>query len=424
MSKKRQPRQAVVNIGTIGHVDHGKSTLVAAYSGTFPDTHSEEIRRGISIRLGYASVEFRACPKCPDPEKYTTEPKCPHCGTKTELLRRVAFVDAPGHEVLMATMLSGSSIMDGAVLVVAANEQVPMPQTREHLAAMEILGLTKKGHIVIAQNKIELVDKEKAIENYHQIKAFLKERNYPDFPIIPISAIHKVNLDILIKYIEEYIPTPERDPTLPALMYIARSFNINKPGIPPEDLRGGVIGGSLLQGTIEVGQEIEIRPGIILSPKEVQPLRTKIVSIQTGFAEVKKAQPGGLLGVGTLLDPSITKSDQLVGHVAGEVGKLPPVWSSIVIEVHLLERAVGVSDEQLSKIEEISSREMLMLNIGTMKTVGVVRGKKSANEVIVDLRIPVCAEEGMRIAISRQIAHRWRLIGWGLIKSGGTKLLD
>ncbi len=134
-----RPNQAEISLGMIGHVDHGKSTLTQALTGKFPDTHSEEIRRGISIRLGYAEVEFRMCPDCESPMKYTTKEKCPICGKATDLLRRVAFVDAPGHEVLMATMLSGASIMDGAILVVAANERVPMPQTREHLAAMDII---------------------------------------------------------------------------------------------------------------------------------------------------------------------------------------------------------------------------------------------------------------------------------------------
>jgi translation initiation factor 2 subunit 3 len=109
-SKKKKPKkevanQAEISIGMIGHVDHGKSTLTEALTGKFPDTHSEEIRRGISIRLGYAETEFRECPDCTSPDKYTTQKKCPKCGKETILLRRVAFVDAPGHEVLMATML-------------------------------------------------------------------------------------------------------------------------------------------------------------------------------------------------------------------------------------------------------------------------------------------------------------------------------
>ncbi|MFX0198076.1 MAG: GTP-binding protein, partial [Candidatus Hodarchaeota archaeon] len=139
MSKKdKKNLQAEVNLGLIGHVDHGKSTLVEALAGVFPDTYEEELRRGISIYLGYANADFRKCPSCEEPECYTTEKTCPIHKKPTKLLRRVSFVDAPGHERLMATMLTGAAIMDGAILVIAANEPVPQAQTREHLAAAEI----------------------------------------------------------------------------------------------------------------------------------------------------------------------------------------------------------------------------------------------------------------------------------------------
>ena len=140
--------QAVVNIGMVGHVDHGKTTLTEALSGIWTDVHSEELRRGISIRLGYADTSFYRCPSC---GLYTTKETCPRDGSETEFLRRVSFVDAPGHETLMATMLSGAAIMDGAVLVIAANEPCPQPQTKEHLMALDITGIDK---IVIVQNKI------------------------------------------------------------------------------------------------------------------------------------------------------------------------------------------------------------------------------------------------------------------------------
>jgi len=233
-----QPMQAEISIGMIGHVDHGKSTLTEALTGKFPDTHSEEIRRGISIRLGYAEAEFRECPECESPIKYTTQKKCPACGKKTNLLRRVAFVDAPGHEVLMATMLSGASIMDGALLVVAANERVPMPQTREHLAAMEIIGMEK---VIVCQNKIELVSEKAAIQNYKDLKKFISTSNTKDSPIIPISAIHHTNIDMLIQNIEEHFPTLKRDEKLSPRMLVARSFDVNKPGQSPTKLKGGVV---------------------------------------------------------------------------------------------------------------------------------------------------------------------------------------
>ncbi|HYA54160.1 MAG TPA: GTP-binding protein, partial [Thermoplasmata archaeon] len=132
------PRQPEVNIGLVGHVDHGKTTLTQALTGEWTDRHSEELKRGISIKLGYADAAFYKCPNCPEPSGYSVEPKCPSCGGEAKFLRAVSFVDAPGHETLMATMLSGAAIMDGALLLVAANEHCPQPQTREHLYALDI----------------------------------------------------------------------------------------------------------------------------------------------------------------------------------------------------------------------------------------------------------------------------------------------
>jgi len=143
-----------VNIGMVGHVDHGKTTLVKSLSGVWTDQHSEEVKRGISIRLGYADATFRKCPSCPAPDAYTVKEKCEHCGSETKVLRTVSFVDSPGHETLMATMLCGAAIMDGAVLVISANEPCPQPQTKEHLMALNITGIDR---IVIVQNKIDLM---------------------------------------------------------------------------------------------------------------------------------------------------------------------------------------------------------------------------------------------------------------------------
>ena len=96
---------------------------------------------------------------------------CEICGSETELIRKVSFVDAPGHETLMATMLSGAAIMDGAVLVIAANESCPQPQTKEHLMALDVIGVKD---VIVVQNKIDIVSKERAIESYNEIKEFVK----------------------------------------------------------------------------------------------------------------------------------------------------------------------------------------------------------------------------------------------------------
>lgn len=397
-----------VNIGMIGHVDHGKTTLTKALSGVWTDRHSEEIKRGISIRLGYADAVFRKCPNCEEPKCYTTGEKCKHCGSKTKPIKMVSFVDAPGHETLMATMLSGAALMDGAILVIAANEPCPQPQTKEHLMALDIIGVR---NIVIAQNKIDLVDKERVLENYKEIKEFIKGTIAEGSPIIPVSAQHGANIDVLIQEILNRIPTPKRDVKKPARMYVARSFDVNKPGTLPEDLKGGVLGGSLIQGVIKVGDEIEIKPGI-KSNGEYTPLRTEVASLMHGGKAVKKVTPGGLVGIGTKLDPSYTKSDGLSGSLVGIPETLPPTLYELLFEVHLLQRVVGTREEL--EVEKIKTGEPLMLNIGTATTVGVVTSARE-NEAEVRLKLPVCAEKGARIAISRRIGARWRLIGYGIL---------
>ena len=397
--------QPEVNIGMIGHVDHGKTTLTEALSGEWTDRHSEEIRRGISIRLGYADTIFYRCPEC---GTYGTDKKCKKCGAKTEMLRAVSFVDSPGHETLMATMLSGASLMDGALLLIAANEKCPQPQTKEHLMALKIAGVE---NIVVVQNKIDLVTQEEAYKNYLEIKEFLKGSVAENAPIIPISAHHDANISVLIETIEKTILTPERDRTKPARLFTARSFDINSPGKRPQDLKGGVRGGSLLQGTLKIGDEIEISPGV----KEVDnwaPLKSRVVSLHAGGKSRKEIRPGGLAAIGTELDPHITKSDSLNGRVIGIPGTLPPIRHVLTVETHLLDRVVG-SEKEID-VESIKTGEPLMMNIGTTTTVGVVKSGR-ADSAEMRLKLPICAEGGQRVAISRRIGNKWRLIGYGII---------
>ncbi|ELZ05082.1 translation initiation factor IF-2 subunit gamma [Natrialba aegyptia] len=404
-------QQPEVNIGLVGHVDHGKTTLVQALSGSWTDQHSEEMKRGISIRLGYADATFRECPDRDEPERYTVEEECPD-GTESEPLRTVSFVDAPGHETLMATMLSGASLMDGAVLVVSANEPVPQPQTEEHLMALDIIGIE---NIVIAQNKIDLVDSDQARRNYEQIQEFVEGTVAEDAPVVPVSAGQEVNMDLLIQAVEEEIPTPERDPDADARMHVARSFDINKPGTTASDLAGGVLGGSLVEGELESGQEIEIRPGREVEEggqTEYVPIETTIRSLQAGGETVDSATPGGLLGVGTGLDPALTKGDALAGRMAGLPGSLPPTWQQFTMDVDLLERVVGTDG---GEVEEISTGEPLMMTVGTATTVGAVTSAREG-ECEVNLKRPVTADPGAKIAINRRIGARWRLIGLGTLQ--------
>ncbi len=406
------PQQPEINIGMIGHVDHGKTTLTKALSGEWADRHSEEVKRGISIRLGYADVAFYKCPKCEGVAAYSTSKKCPVCGEESEFLRAVSFVDAPGHETLMATMLSGAALMDGALLLVAANERCPQPQTKEHLMALSIVGIDK---IVIVQNKIDIVSRERALENYREIKEFVKGTVAENAPIVPVSAQSGVNIDMLIKTIEDHIIAKvERDAEADPVMHVARSFDINSPGTAPEDLKGGVIGGSLIRGKFSIGDEIEIAPGFKTDGKDsYAPIKAKIVSLNAGSKNVKSVLPGGLIAIGTELDPAITKSDGLTGRVIGKPGTLPPVVSSFTMNTVLLDRVVGSASE--TDVEGIKSSEILMLSVGTATTVGVVKSARDG-KVDVALKLPVCILPDQRVAISRRIANKWRLIGYGIVE--------
>jgi translation initiation factor 2 subunit 3 len=401
--------QPNINIGTAGHVDHGKTTLVEAITGVWTSGHSEELRRGITIKVGYADAAFYKCSQCPMPEGYSSTPQCANCGKESELQRVVSFVDSPGHESLMANMLSGGALMDGAILVVAANEKVPQPQTREHLLALQVLGIKQ---IVIVQNKVDLTETDKAMENYNQINEFVKGSVASEAPIIPISAQHKLNIDALIGAIESTIKTPSRSTNKAAIMHVLRSFDINKPGLALEKVKGGVIGGALIQGELSVGEEIEIRPGFIDDKKgKYEPIRSIVSTLGTGAGLVERVRPGGLVAIGTKLDPAYIKSDSLIGSVVGKPDSLPDDVDEISIEVKLFDTAVGT--QEMVKVEPIKTKEPLRLNVGTAATLGAVMNSKD-DQIEVKLRKPLCLLPRSRVAISRRISDRWRLIGAGI----------
>jgi len=409
-------KQAECNIGLVGHVDHGKTTLIKSLTGDWTDRHSEEQERGISIKLGYSNASILYCPEC---DEYTTahlaeknrekgQPRfsCPKCRGNLEFRRNISFVDAPGHEILMATMLSGASLMNGASLLIAADEQCPQPQTREHLAALNIAGIK---NVIILQNKIDAVSREQALENFQQIKEFIKGTVAENAPIIPVSAVFGANMHLVVRAFEEVIPSPKFKEDESFQFLIARSFDINRPGKEIKDLKGGVIGGSVLKGKILVGDQIEISPGIRVKDQYV-PLKSTVVSISQGNNILENAKPGGLIGLGTKLDPALTKGDHLIGHLVGETGTLPDVLNEVELNVNLLDRVIG-SEVQM-KVQPLKHGEKLLLVVGTEKTGGTVT-KILKNSVIIKLTPPICPPENFIYAISRIINRRYRLIGYG-----------
>jgi translation initiation factor 2 subunit 3 len=379
----------VINVGMVGHIDHGKTTLLSKLTGKFADTHSEELKRGITIKLGYADTILE----------------------KNGKKRYVSFVDCPGHEMLMATMLSGAALIDAAILLVAANEGIK-PQTREHLIALQAKNVKQ---IIIVQNKIDLVTKEQALENYKAIKEFIKGTIAENAPIIPVSAQQNINIDKIKDFLLE-ITAPKRDLDSKPEFLIARSFDINRPGTKIKDLHGGVLAGILKKGVLKIGDEIEIKPGITEKRANqyfYKTLKTKIVSIFRGNTPIKQATPGGSLAFETELDNILTKTDYLSGNIASTIGTLPEITESIKIKYKLFKELVG--EEETTKIEDLKVSEMIMLSINTTTTVGKII-KIKGDEIELSLKVPAILIKGDSVGLARNIHQHWRLIGCGEIE--------
>ncbi len=387
-----------LNIIIAGHIDHGKTTLLQKLSGKWTDTHSEELKRGITIKLGYADTIIYK-----DKDAFTIEKK----GTPQ---RYISFIDAPGHEMLMATMLSGAAIVDAAILVVAANEGIK-PQTKEHLMALQAKNIKD---IIIVQNKIDLTTKDEAIANYKALKEFFKGTIAENAPVIPISAQQGINIDKVYEAICT-ISIPERKESADPIFLIARSFDINKPGTTPANLKGAVLGGTLKQGTLKVGDTIEIKPGIIkkeANQVSYNTVTTKVRALFKGSEKCDTLTPGGSVAIETELDMRAGKTDSLSGCVASHIGKLPEIATEIELEHTLFRKIVTASSE--SEVDNLKPSEMLMLSANTAVSVGTIK-KIKGNHATMHLRIPIVPFKGEQVGIARNINNHWRLIGYGTI---------
>lgn len=388
-----------LNIEVVGHIDHGKTTLLSRLTGKFTDTHSEELKRGITIKLGYADITISQ-----DGKNFNTQ-------GKGKPVRYVSFIDAPGHEMLMATMLSGTAIVDGAILVISAQEGIK-PQTREHFTALQA---KKIKNIILVQNKIDLVSKEQALKNYNEIKDFVKGTLAENASIIPVSAQQGINIDKLLEEIVK-LEIPEKDTESEPIFLVARSFDINKPGAEIKNLKGGVLGGILKRGKLKVGDEIEIKPGLSIEKahqKGFQTLTTKILSLHKGKDSVEEITPGASISIETELDPFLTKTDSLTGCLVSTKDHLPDITHNIKIKSELFKEVLGI--EGHNKVEPIKTKEMLMLSANTTITVGTVEKIKD-NEIELSLNIPIVALQGDSVGIARNIGGHWRLIGWGILE--------
>eukprot|EP01084_Bolivina_argentea_P256700 432291_1 len=454
-----QQTQPTLNIMTCGDVSHGKSTLLAALSGEKTGKYSAEIRNNMTIRLGYTSCKIWKCLLCPRPQCYFSthsdtkikKIKCKHCDSTPKngaviLIRHLSFVDVPGHAHLMQTMVSAACVSDAAILVIDASSKLcPGKQTEQHCSAINLLGLMKEKQIIVAQNKIDITDHSAACLNYERIRNYLSTFSTKlayNTPVIPISAQSKLNIDALCGSIVHDLPSYSSKlnnkvnlTTNGLRMNIIRSFDVNRAKDLATDhdidtIAGGIIGGAVLNGHIKVGQLIEIRPGYIkkkrlkkykdkivnkLQPQwEAQPIITRVISLKYGKNGATVAYPGGNVGVQTNVDPSLTKSDRMCGHIVidADNNNPPPIFNKFVMSY------VFLSDHE-ERQKEFKILEPIRVNIGSMKMKAEIVKKNIGdfNGVLVVLEAPICANIGDPVGICRSGKQKeWSFVGGGIIR--------
>jgi translation initiation factor 2 subunit 3 len=480
-------RQATIEVGCVGHVSHGKSTIVRNLTGVSTARYAQEINRNMTIHLGYANAKLWQCPQCAALEcdsdsdsdsdcdgngngngkRYTLRlpasyistgssvsirapPMCELHGEPVArvLVRHFSFVDTPGHEMLMATMINGAASMDAAIAVIAANDKCPMMQTANHLNALELMQIDPT-NVLVLQNKIDVVDQTRARQSYDEITRFLATTGIAcDAPVLPVVAQRAINVEAIRHWLHRRVVVPQRNIHDAPRMLVVRSFDVNHPGSEIDQVVGGIAGGTLQCGVLRIGDEIEIRPGIIRSTPspdapsnstyQCSPIRSRIVSLKSETQPLQLVVPGGLVAVGTLLDPALTKGDRLVGHTIGLPNHMPEIYSDIRLSYEMLPPSAvylppcspcttqhsHVSLNVLLK-PKFAKNEQVLLNIGTYSTNAVVSScyvSKTASKLTAVLRLlrPVCADIGARITISRRVYPRWRLVALGTLIEGNA----
>lgn len=406
-------------------------------------------KNNITVQVGYSNAKIYRCDDCMPPECYAScegsckeIPRCKSCGFACDnmtLVSHVSFVDAPGHHALMRNMISGSAVMDGAILVVAANEACPQPQTAEHLVASDITGIER---YILVQNKVDLLvmqhsneGAQNELETHHrQMQAFVEGTSAENAPIVPasFSPATPCNVDVLLQYIAtKFKQTPEPAEyyrPYPLIMHCVRSFDINKPGTEVEQLKGGVIGGTIMNGTLKIGDEIEIRPGLITLDEKTgqmvaRPLRTRVVGLMTGKTRLKEASRGGLIAVATTLDPTLTRADRMVGMCVGHYDQLPETGIVWTVHVRLLRYALGMAaeidekgkklskDQRKTRVKSVEKNEILQIAVGSGSEKCKVLKKVDKNVYKVKMAKPVCPIPGQPMTLSRSIKGAFRIIG-------------
>lgn len=398
-------KQATINIGTIGHVSHGKTTTVGQLTGERTQKHEKEIIENKTIHIGYANSKVWRCPETGD--VCCTPATLSHkvsekSGKPMELIANISFVDCPGHADFMCTMIGGTSAMDAVFLLIAANDTVfPQNQTKEHMLAM---ATTDVSNYLILQNKLDLVQEKTCLQNYKDISKFVDNTPAKDAPIVPISAQLGQNMNIISEYIANGIENVKHDVNTNLRMFILRSFNNNKPNTPTKKLIGGSIGGSIMSGSIQKGDYIEIRPGYLYPLDDdnfaCYPIVSKVTSLYCGKEPLDIALPGGLKGVGMEFDPSLSKLNGLAGHIAGTPGTLPKIYSEITFMYKTLNK------EAKNQLKKMKPGEKITICVNAKTVPGVVLTMFKENKMkcaSVKLSYPICIDTNLNLTILRHI---------------------
>lgn len=403
-------KQPILNIGCLGSVSDGKSTTVFQLTGTKTQRHSNEKTRNITIKPGYANMKVW---QKADGEYLTTDSE--KNLDEARLVHHLSFVDCPGHQELILAMMGSVSLMKGAIVVVSAAEPIDKkPQLIQHLAAAKMAGLEK---LVVIFNKLDLITKEKAMERKEELDELLTKLEITPKYIIPTALNKKIGLQYLIKAIMEVFPPEMINEKEKTEFKITRSFDINKPGINWDCLSGGVIGGSLIDGKLNIGDEIEIRPGQWSKKKDgtfiVQPIRTKINSIQSDKIKLESILPGGLTAIGTDIDPFYCKDDKLAGSVVGLVGKMPNVYQNIVMNINLTNEFEGSWEPK--------KNDNVYLQIGNVNTEATLVDISKGKDYTFSLSKPSCINDNALILVCNNVGDILKIVAYGNMNGKKSK---
>jgi translation initiation factor 2 subunit 3 len=397
------------NLGTLGSVSDGKSTMIYHLTGIKTQKHSSEKHRNITIKPGYANLKIWFCEECNNYESSASdqnEVKCKCCEEPTNLVNHLSFVDCPGHAELILTMMGSVSLMKGAIVVVSAAESVnKKPQLVQHLIASKMANIDK---LIICFNKLDLVSKEVAIERKNELDQLLERLDIRPHIIIPTAFNKKLGIQNLLKAMMEVFPPREKDMRDESFFRITRSFDVNKAGTTWSDVNGGIIGGSLIHGQLNIGDEVEIRPGILSKGKDgkfiSQPIVTKILSLETDGIQLENLNPGGLVGIGTEIDPYYCKNDMLSGNIMGRIGTLPNVYNEVKLKYKKLDEFEGRWDPK--------NGDTVFLQIGNVSVESRL-AKFNKENFNFSLLKPACIEENAKILVCRKDDGILKIVGFG-----------